>query len=73
MGTDITAGIFGALIKQGVPCKKISLSWSFPKTQLQFIALFSLYLTPKSVGNAELTFGGIDESKLNGEVTRTLE
>ena len=27
MGTDITAGIFGALIKQGLPCKKIS---SFP-------------------------------------------
>ena len=37
------------------------------------IALFSLYLTPKSVDSAEITFGGIDESKFNGEIARTLE
>ncbi|GJJ15270.1 hypothetical protein Clacol_009546 [Clathrus columnatus] len=28
--------------------------------------IFSLFLTPKIVGNAELTLGGIDESKVNG-------
>ena len=42
------------------------------KTQLQLIALFSLYLTPKSVDNAEITFGGIDESKFKGEVARNI-
>ncbi|KZT73386.1 acid protease [Daedalea quercina L-15889] len=31
-------------------------------------ALFSLYLTPKSVGNAELTIGGIDSSKYTGNL-----
>ena len=29
-------------------------------------ALFSLYLTPKAVGNAELTIGGIDHTKFQG-------
>ncbi|KAF8904489.1 acid protease [Gymnopilus junonius] len=29
-------------------------------------SLFSLYLTPQAVGNAELTLGGIDNSKLTG-------
>ncbi|GLB36719.1 putative acid protease [Lyophyllum shimeji] len=29
-------------------------------------ALFSFYLTPQSAGNAELTLGGIDESKFEG-------
>ncbi|GJJ14297.1 hypothetical protein Clacol_008561 [Clathrus columnatus] len=29
-------------------------------------SIFSLFLTPKSVGNAELTLGGIDESRVNG-------
>ncbi|GJJ12753.1 hypothetical protein Clacol_006998 [Clathrus columnatus] len=28
--------------------------------------IFFLFLTPKSVGNAELTLGGIDESRVNG-------
>jgi hypothetical protein len=31
--------------------------------------LFSLYLTPKSVGNAELTIGGIDTTKYKGSLT----
>ncbi|KZT73382.1 acid protease [Daedalea quercina L-15889] len=31
-------------------------------------ALFGLYLTPKSVGNAELTIGGIDSSKYTGNL-----
>ncbi|KAF8973138.1 acid protease [Flammula alnicola] len=30
-------------------------------------SLFSLYLTPKAVGNAELTIGGIDSSKFTGK------
>jgi hypothetical protein len=30
-------------------------------------SLFSLYLTPQSVGNAELTLGGIDSSKFTGK------
>ena len=46
---------------------------SFPKAQFQSIALFSLYLTPKSVGNAEMTIGGIDESKFKGEIAPTPE
>lgn len=28
--------------------------------------LFSLYLTPQAVGNAELTLGGIDTTKFTG-------
>ncbi|KAI0084066.1 acid protease [Irpex rosettiformis] len=32
-------------------------------------SLFSLFLTPKSVGNAELTLGGIDNSKFTGSIT----
>ncbi|KZT73397.1 acid protease [Daedalea quercina L-15889] len=32
-------------------------------------ALFGLYLTPKSVGDAELTIGGIDSSKYMGDLT----
>ncbi|KAF8585024.1 acid protease [Ramaria rubella] len=31
-------------------------------------AAFGLYLTPKSIGNAELTLGGFDESKISGEL-----
>ena len=31
------------------------------------LALFSMYLTPNSVGNAELTLGGIDSSKFTGK------
>ncbi|KAK2464624.1 hypothetical protein APHAL10511_003317 [Amanita phalloides] len=30
-------------------------------------ALFSLYLTPKSIGHAELTLGGIDHTKFHGD------
>lgn len=29
-------------------------------------SLFSLFLTPQSVGEAELTFGGIDDTKFTG-------
>ncbi|EKM53998.1 uncharacterized protein PHACADRAFT_257547 [Phanerochaete carnosa HHB-10118-sp] len=32
-------------------------------------SLFSLYLTPQSVGNAELTLGGIDSTKFTGDLT----
>ncbi|GJE97382.1 acid protease [Phanerochaete sordida] len=32
-------------------------------------SLFSFYLTPKAVGNAELTLGGIDKTKYKGELT----
>ncbi|OCH90671.1 acid protease [Obba rivulosa] len=32
-------------------------------------ALFSFFITPKAVGNAELTIGGIDESKFQGPLT----
>ncbi|KAH9915757.1 acid protease [Fomitopsis serialis] len=31
-------------------------------------ALFGLYVTPNSVGNAEITFGGVDESHIHGEI-----
>ncbi|KAF8813784.1 acid protease [Phlegmacium glaucopus] len=34
--------------------------------QIGLPSLFSLYVTPKSVGNAELTIGGIDKSKFIG-------
>ena len=30
--------------------------------------LFSFYLTPQSVGNAELTLGGIDHTKYKGDL-----
>ncbi|KAF7792410.1 hypothetical protein EIP86_003447 [Pleurotus ostreatoroseus] len=32
-------------------------------------SLFSLFLTPKSVGEAELTIGGIDDTKFTGSLT----
>lgn len=32
------------------------------------LAVFGLFLTPESVGNAELTLGGFDESKVSGEL-----
>ncbi|KAJ7496013.1 acid protease [Mycena galericulata] len=32
-------------------------------------SLFSLYLTPQAVGNAELTIGGIDTTKFTGNLT----
>lgn len=31
-------------------------------------ALFGMYLSPKSVGNAELTIGSIDSSKYTGDL-----
>ncbi|THH27806.1 hypothetical protein EUX98_g6382 [Antrodiella citrinella] len=31
-------------------------------------SLFSLFLTPKAVGNAEMTFGGIDDTKFQGDL-----
>lgn len=33
-------------------------------------SLFSLFLTPNSVGNAEMMLGGIDDSKFQGAVVR---
>ncbi|KAG6910653.1 hypothetical protein DXG01_009163 [Tephrocybe rancida] len=54
LGTEPTS-LFGSLISQGLPgtiCLKKAP-----------VALFSFYLTPQSVGNAELTLGGIDNSK----------
>lgn len=35
-------------------------------------SLFSLFLTPKAAGNAELTLGGIDTSKFTGNEYATL-
>ncbi|KAF7291938.1 Pepsin A [Mycena indigotica] len=32
-------------------------------------SIFSLYVTPQAVGNAELTIGGIDSTKFNGSLT----
>ncbi|KAF7318309.1 Acid protease [Mycena chlorophos] len=32
-------------------------------------SIFSLYITPEAVGGAELTIGGIDETKFNGSLT----
>ncbi|KAJ3554025.1 hypothetical protein NM688_g3316 [Phlebia brevispora] len=32
-------------------------------------SLFGLFLTPKSVGNAELTLGGVDTTKFTGDIT----
>lgn len=61
-------GVFAALIQQGLPGKKYCLilplfqAWG----SIPIIALFSLYLTPQSVGNAEMTLGGVDESKFIG-------
>lgn len=30
--------------------------------------MFGMYLTPEVIGNAELTLGGVDESKIHGDV-----
>ena len=35
-------------------------------------SLFSFYLTPHNIGNAELTLGAIDESKFQGAVFATV-
>ncbi|KAF9010503.1 acid protease [Cyathus striatus] len=54
-GMGATAqGFFASLISQGLPLITGSS------------ALFSLYLTPKSVGKAELTIGGMDKTKFSG-------
>ena len=67
---SVAQGIFAALIQQGLPGKNTRLYLAgFPKAQIRIIALFSLYLTPQSVGNAEMTIGGIDESKFIGAMT----
>ena len=60
-------GIFAALISQGLPCK-ISLIFlkSNSEALIPIIALFSLYVTPNSVGKAELTLGGTDSTKFTG-------
>lgn len=42
---------------------------SFPGFLLNWTssALFGMYLTPQAIGNAELTIGGVDDSKFTGK------
>jgi hypothetical protein len=64
-------GFFASLVDQGLPCKSCHTSFGF--SRLIFSpALFSLFVTPNAVGGAELTIGGIDESKFNGQQFVTL-
>lgn len=66
LGTEPDS-FFGALVEQGLP-GKISSSYKICETRSHILlsalsALFSFYLTPKTIGSAELTLGGIDYSK----------
>lgn len=64
--------LFHVLNVNRVPCKLFPLLLSSRishKKSYIYTALFSLFLTPKSVGDAELTIGGIDQSKVNGTLT----
>ena len=61
-------GIFAGLISQGLPCQSwVTILFRRFLTYTPSTALFSMYLTPKAVGNAELTLGGIDNSKFTGK------
>ncbi len=66
-GMGATAvNVFGGLVNQGLPCK----TWFIVRNvRLLTVvtALFSMFLTPNAVGEAELTFGGIDSTKFQGE------
>jgi len=60
-------GFFASVINQGLPCE----IHDRPSTIHDMLipretALFSMHLTPKAVGNAELTIGGIDHTKFKG-------
>lgn len=64
-------GFFASLVDQGLPCER-SLALSLLRlTDVLFCAaLFSMYITPQAVGNAELTLGGIDDTKFTGRLPR---
>jgi hypothetical protein len=53
--------------KQQARCASHGLQISLNELN-RALAIFSLYLTPESVADAELTLGGIDESKFTGEL-----
>lgn len=46
----------------------VSFVLLLPPTIHNVPAIFSLYLTPDSVGDAELTIGGIDDTKFKGSL-----
>lgn len=58
-------GFFAVLVTLGLPCIASIPDAVIPSTDYS-PALFGLYLTPYSVDNAELTIGGIDDTKFNG-------
>lgn len=58
--------VFGGLVNQGLPCKIWFIARNARLLTL-VAALFSMFLTPNAVGEAELTFGGIDNTKFQGE------
>lgn len=58
--------VFGGLVNQGLPCKIWFITHNV-RSLIIVTALFSMFLTPNAVGEAELTFGGIDNTKFQGE------
>lgn len=66
-------GFFAGLIEQGLPGKQ---SYGFHTTTLvvdtilirEPSALFGMSLTARDVGSAELTIGGYDKSKFQGNI-----
>jgi hypothetical protein len=76
MGYSADGTVFQNLVNQGLPGKRflsdlhnapvlIIYRYSILLTK----AVFGMWLTPKSVGGAELTLGGIDNSKFSGPIT----
>lgn len=59
-------GFFASLIASGLPCQLSGNRMTNSVDTDIIIALFGFYLTPKAVGNAELTIGSIDETKFRG-------
>src|SRR6266511_2673465 len=71
LGLGATAeGLFGALIDQGLPCKSKFQGMVLQASYITPSALYSLYLTPRSVGNAEITFGGVRKCKFTGTASK---
>ena len=58
-------GFFAALVKKGLPGNCV---YDRGFCLEPCAAIFSLYLTPQSTGNAELTIGGIDNSKVKWDL-----
>ncbi|TFY71903.1 hypothetical protein EVG20_g1112 [Dentipellis fragilis] len=64
MGYQTDGGIFPALKQAGLPGGLFDIPVNIHSNLAA--AVFSLYLTPRAVGNVEIMLGGYDKSKTNG-------